>query len=335
MSVVLSLDAMGGDRAPDVVVEGAALAAEKYRDLTFLIYGPSHQIGPLLHQYPQLKDRCTLYHTDEVITNDVKPAQALRGFKKSSMRLAIEAVAQGHAQAVVSAGNTGAYMALSKIFLKSIPGISRPAIATAILSQNGRTVVLDLGATVAATPENLYQFALMGHAFASRYLHKKHPTIGLLNVGSEEQKGHSTVQDAAILIREDKNLTFYGFVEGDDIMAGTTDVVVTDGFTGNVALKSMEGTARLVKDLLKESLSSSWRGKLGYLIASPVFKKMQQKIDPRYYNGAAFLGVQGVAIKSHGGTDGFGFSVAIGVAVEMASGATQGTVAQDIQSLIE
>ena len=233
------------------------------------------------------------------------------------MGMAVDAVAKGQASAVISAGNTGAYMALSKILLKTLDGIDRPAIPAILPTIKGKTVVLDLGANIDCTPENLVQFALMGEAFARQLLDIEHPSVGLLNVGSEELKGNATVQAAAQLLKNFPDLNFQGFVEGDDITSGKTDVVVTDGFSGNIALKSIEGAARLIRHFLKESLSGSLRGKLGYIIAKPAFQQVQVKSDPRMYNGAVFLGLKGIAVKSHGGTDFVGFANAIGVAISM------------------
>jgi glycerol-3-phosphate acyltransferase PlsX len=319
MAVVLSLDAMGGDRAPEVVLEGARLALERGTDVHYLLFGDEKQIKPLLNLYPSLQDHVTLCHAEEVISSTTKPAAAIRGSKRSSMRLAIEAVAKKEAAAVVSAGNTGAYMALAKMILKSIPGIDRPAIASIMPTIQGKVVMLDLGANVESDPHNLVQFAIMGEAFSRQVLSISQPKVGLLNVGSEDLKGHAVVKEAATQLKAMPQLSFLGFIEGDDIAQGTVDVVVTDGFTGNISLKSIEGTARFIRRILQESLMASWRGKLGYLIAKPAFALMQKRVDPRLYNGAIFLGLQGVAVKSHGGTDALGFSHAIRVAADMAS----------------
>jgi glycerol-3-phosphate acyltransferase PlsX len=235
------------------------------------------------------------------------------------MGMAIDAVREGRAHGVISAGNTGAYMALSKVILKTFDGINRPAIPAVMPTRNrhGRTIVLDLGANIECSPTNLVQFALMGEAFASKIFGIDKPTVGLLNVGSEEIKGHAGVQEAFQMLRGITDFNFHGFVEGGDIMAGTTDVVVTDGFSGNITLKAIEGTSRFLQHLLRESMSSSWRGKLGYLIAKPAFDRIKQISDARHYNGAVFLGLRHIAVKSHGSADGKSFANAIKVAITL------------------
>jgi glycerol-3-phosphate acyltransferase PlsX len=335
MTFVLSLDAMGGDSAPRIVIEGAVKALADGANFSYLVFGDERQIHPLLSAYPHYRHAFTLVHTDEAITNDMKTVVAIRTLKMSSMRLAIEAVVKGDAAAVISAGNTGAYMALSKLLLKTFKGIDRPAIATTLPTLTGRAIVMDLGANVECTPENLVQFAVMGHVFGQRLLGKKKPSVGLLNIGSEDVKGNITVQEAAQVLRAMPHLNFYGFVEGDDITAGVTDIVVTDGFTGNVALKTMEGTARLIRSMLEGSLRQSWRGKLGYLMAKPAFQKLKNRIDPRLYNGALFLGLQGIAVKSHGGTDPVGFANAIQVAASLAADAASGQIAADLDHFLK
>jgi glycerol-3-phosphate acyltransferase PlsX len=335
MTFVLSLDAMGGDFAPHIVIEGAVKALAGGSGFSYLVFGDERQILPLLSAYPQHRHAFHLVHTDEVITNDMKTATAIRTLRKSSMRLSIEAVAKGDAGAVISAGNTGAYMALSKLLLKTFQGVDRPAIATSIPTLTGRTIAMDLGANVECSPRNLVQFAVMGHVFGGRLLGKKKPSVGLLNIGAEAMKGNGVVQEAAQILGAMPHLNFYGFVEGDDITAGTTDIVVTDGFTGNVALKTLEGTAKLIRNMLEESLRGSWRGKLGYLIAKPAFQKLKNRIDPRLYNGALFLGLQGIAVKSHGGTDAVGFANAILVAASLAADAASGQIAADLSHFLK
>lgn len=313
---------MGGDAAPSIVVEGAFLACQKHADVSFLLFGDEARLSPLISKYSHLADRLRLVHTDEVITNDTKVMTALRTLRQSSMRLAIEAVKDGQAAAVVSAGNTGAYMALSKVILKTIEGIERPAIATMLPTVTGKPcVALDLGANAECSADNLLQFALMGDVFARSAFGIETPKVGLLNIGSEELKGNDVVQLAAQKIRACADLNFYGFVEGDDFTSGRVDVVVTDGFSGNIALKAMEGTARFMTHVMRESISSNLMGKLAYLIGRSAFQKMRDRLDPRLYNGAAFLGLRGLAIKSHGGTDGVGFANAISVAIRTLSGA--------------
>jgi len=334
MTFVLSLDAMGGDSAPHIVIEGAVKALAEGARFTFLVFGDERKVSPLFSKYPHHQHAFKLIHTDEAITNDMKVVTAIRTLPASSMRLAIEAVAKGQAAAVVSAGNTGAYMALSKLLLKTVKGIDRPALATSIPTLAGQSLVMDFGANVECTPENLLQFAIMGHVFGQRILKKEKPSIGLLNVGTEDVKGHGIVQEAAQALRTMPQLNYYGFVEGDDITAGTTDIVVTDGFTGNVALKTIEGTAKLIQKMLEDSLRQSWRGKLGYLMAKPAFRLLKKRMDPRLYNGALFLGLKGVAVKSHGGMDAVGFASAIRVAASLVADTASGQIAADLDHFL-
>lgn len=317
MSLSIALDAMGGDAAPKIVIEGANLAIEKGLDCYFHMYGDSALINPLLSAFPLLQTKVTVHHTDQAVPNDMKPSVAIRTLKQASMRLAVQAVASGLCSAVVSAGNTGAYMAFSKILLRTLAGIDRPAIAAKIPTINGFCVALDLGANVECSFDNHVQFAVMGEALACRLLGKKNPTVGLLNVGTEEQKGDAVIQEAAQILKESERLNFIGFVEGDDITLGKADVIVTDGFTGNIALKSMEGVVRLLMTSIKDALSSSMLGKLSYLIGSSAFKAIHKKMDPRTYNGAVFLGLQSAAVKSHGGADALAFCQAIDVAANI------------------
>ena len=316
--LTIALDAMGGDAAPRVVVSGANIARRRYPQVEFLMFGREIEIAPLLDRMKRLKAVTTFVHTDDVIGADDKLSVALRGGRNSSMRLAINAVHDGRAVGVVSAGNTGALMAMAKFVLKTLPGVDRPAIAAFFPTLRGETLMLDLGANVACNARNLIDFAVMGNAFARCVLGVLQPTCGLLNVGSEERKGHEALHEAAAVLRE-ANLPgeFVGFVEGDDIAQGTVDVVVTDGFTGNVALKTAEGTAKLVGEYLRVTFKSSLLAGLGYLLARPSLNKLRKRLDPRRYNGAIFLGLNGITVKSHGGTDAFGFANAIGVAVDM------------------
>ena len=318
--ILLSLDAMGGDKAPRMVIEGAALALKENPNLRFLVYGDERQVLPLMKKYPELEKAAQLFHTSEYIKNDDKPSIALRQGRNSSMRLAINAAAKGVAQGVVSAGNTGAYMAMAKIFLKMIDGIDRPAIVGYFPTVTKPCVMLDLGANVICDERHLTQFAIMGKVYAQDMLGIKNPSVGLLNVGEEEQKGHESVQNAAKILKKAKRtFNFHGFVEGDDITKGTVDVVVTDGFTGNVALKSIEGVVYFIMTILKDVFKSSIFAKIGYLLSMYAFKKMTAKINPKKYNGAMLIGLQGVAIKSHGGADAIAFANAIHVAAQFAS----------------
>jgi glycerol-3-phosphate acyltransferase PlsX len=252
------------------------------------------------------------------VRSDDKPSSALRTGRNSSMRLAINAVQDGRALGVVSAGNTGALMAMAKFVMKTLPGIDRPAIATYFPTLRGESVMLDLGANVHCDAGNLVDFAVLGNAFARTILNIPEPTYGLLNVGSEDIKGHEALHEASAIL---KNAAlpgrFVGFIEGDDIGRGTVDVFVTDGFTGNIALKTAEGTAKLINELVRRTFRSSIVAGLGYLLARPALRKLRKRVDPRRYNGAVFLGLNGIAVKSHGGTDAYGFANAIGVAVDM------------------
>jgi len=317
--LTLALDAMGGDAAPDMVIDGAEMARIRFPLIDFLVFGDEARIRPLLERNRSLSGRTTVFHTNEVVRNEDKPSVALRAGRNSSMRLAIDAVRDGRAAGVVSAGNTGALMAMAKLALRPLPGIDRPAIASFFPTERGESCMLDLGANVECDADNLVQFAILGDMFARAVLGIPKPTIGLLNVGSEEMKGHDEVKRAGAILREGKvPVEFHGFVEGDDITAGTVDVIVTDGFTGNVALKTAEGTARLYTNFIRASFKSSILAKLGYLLSRGALRKVRERTDPRRYNGAVFLGLNGIAVKSHGGTDALGFANAIGVANDMA-----------------
>tara|TARA_Y100001934_G_scaffold225144_1_gene269613 strand:+ start:83884 stop:84894 length:1011 start_codon:yes stop_codon:yes gene_type:complete len=318
---------MGGDDAPEIVVAGAALARVRFPDVHFLMFGDEKKIAPLVEKHEKLRDSVTIHHTDDAVSSEERPAVALRQGRNSSMQLAINAVNSGEASGIVSAGNTGALMAMSKVSLKMLPGIDRPAIAAPCPTSVGESVMLDLGANVEGDAENLVQFGMLGAAFARTVFGIEQPTVGLLNVGAEEVKGRDAVRQAAALFRERKMpFTFHGFVEGDDIGAGTVDVFVVDGFTGNITLKTLEGTVRLYSEYIRQTFKSSIVAKFSYLLARRAFAKMRARIDPRRYNGATFLGLNGVVVKSHGGTDAFGFANAIGVAVDM--------VANDINDFI-
>jgi phosphate acyltransferase len=316
--ITIALDAMGGARAPDIVLRGADMALQRHPGLRFLLFGEEAGIRPLLAKLPQLAAAADLHHTSEMVLDDDKPSVALRAGRQSSMRLAIDAVAEGLADGVVSAGNTGALMAMAKFALKTLPGIDRPAIASFFPTRLGESVMLDLGANVECDADNLVQFALLGDAFARTVLGLVEPTVGLLNVGSEDQKGNDAVRTAGLRLRNPLSpVRFFGFIEGDDIAAGTVDVVVTDGFTGNIAVKTAEGTAKLFSEFLAGAFRHSLPARIGYLFARNALRKLRMRIDPRRYNGAVFLGLRGIAVKSHGSTDAFGFAHAIAVAVDM------------------
>lgn len=319
---------MGGDEAPHIVVEGAHLARARHPDARFVIFGDEAQIKPLVARYAGLADIMDIRHTPDRVTSEDKPAVALRQGRNSSMRLAINAVADGEASCVVSAGNTGALMAIAKFVLKVLPGIDRPAIATALPTRvpGHGVVVLDLGANTECTKENLFEFAVLGALFSRDVFKIPMPKIGLLNIGSEAMKGHELVKSTAEILSSSVLPGEYtGYAEGDDILTGDFDVVVTDGFTGNVTLKSIEGTAKLIKHMVKAAFKGAWLAKLGMVLALPglllcypALKKLVKGIDPRSYNGAGLLGLQGLCIKSHGGTDAVGFANAIGVAADLA-----------------
>ena len=313
----LAIDAMGGDAAPEVVLDGLELAAERHPGARFLLVGDEARVGGALALRKRAAKVCSLRHAPEVISGDLKPTVALR-MRGSSMRIAIDAVAAGEASGIVSAGNTGALMALAKIIIKTMPEIDRPALAAIGPSARGDVVLLDLGANVQCDARNLVEFAIMGDAFARVALGLTTPSIGLLNVGSEELKGDDRVRAAAEILRDSHvGAQFRGFIEGHDIAAGTVDVVVTDGFTGNVALKTGEGALKLMRDLLRQVFTSSVPARLGYLLARPALDRLREWMDPRRYNGAILLGLNGVVVKSHGGTDALGFAHAVDVAMDM------------------
>ena len=317
-SITIAVDAMGGDQAPAMVLQGADIALERDPTARFLLFGDEARIAPLLAKLPRLASAATVHHTQDVVLDDAKPSVALRAGRRSSMRLAIDAVADGSADCVVSAGNTGALMAMAKFVLKTLPGIDRPAIAGLFPTRRGESVMLDLGANVECDAENLVQFAVMGNAFARTVLSLPEPVVGLLNVGSEDMKGNDAVRGAHARLRSGVTpIRFYGFVEGDDIAAGTVDVIVTDGFTGNIALKAIEGIAKLFAESLRSSFRHSVPARIGYVFARGSLKKLGTRLDPRRYNGAMFLGLTGIAVKSHGSTDAFGFANAIGVAADV------------------
>ena len=325
---------MGGDQAPRMVVEGIDLILGKLPDVDYLLFGDETLINPLLDEFVRVRDAVQVRHTEDAVNDDEKPGIALRSGRNSSMRLAINAVADGEAMGVVSAGNTGALMAMAKFVLKTLPGIDRPAIATYFPTRRGVSVMLDLGANVECSADNLVQFAVMGEVFARNVLGLEKPTIGILNIGVEGLKGNEAVKEAAMILQQTNlPIMFHGFVEGDDIGAGTVDVVVTDGFTGNIALKTAEGTIKLFAQFLKEALLSSALSRLGAFLARPALETLRKRIDPRQYNGAMMVGLNGICVKSHGGTDAFGFSKAIEVAVELITDGFNEGIKNEFQKL--
>ncbi|MDR0633039.1 MAG: phosphate acyltransferase PlsX [Holosporales bacterium] len=338
MCITIALDAMGGDFGPPVTVEGANLAIDLLKKsstlggvrVEFLFFGQKERIEVELGKYPKLAEISKVFHTDFIVTNEMKPIEALRHRGDSNLGMAIQSVADKKADAVVSAANTGAYIALSKVILETFHLIDRPAIPAIMPNANGRSIVLDLGANLECSVERLTQFALMGEALARVLLKKNSPSVGLLNVGSEEMKGHAIVQATGQILhlidektqkyskKEDGiRFHFHGFVEGDDIFKGVTDVVVTDGFSGNIALKAIEGAIWFFFKLLRDTMRDSIIWRIASVGVLPVLRSIKKTIDPRLYNGAVFLGLNKIAVKSHGGADAFAFAQAIKVAAQM------------------
>jgi glycerol-3-phosphate acyltransferase PlsX len=319
--VRIALDAMGGDIGAPVVIPGAAISLGRHSNTEFVLVGDRAKIEPELAQHPQLRAVSTILHTDVAVSMEDKPSQALRrGRKTSSMWLAIDAVKKGDADVAVSAGNTGALMAMARFNLRTLPGIDRPAIAAVWPTLRGDAVVLDLGATIGGDAGHLVALAVMGATMASVLFNKKRPTVGLLNIGTEEIKGHEEIREAGERLRTMNlpQLDYVGFVEGDGIGKGLADVIVTEGYSGNIALKTAEGTARQLIEILRTELRSSWLSRLGYLFARGAFRALREKMDPNKSNGGVFLGLNGVVVKSHGGINAEGFASAIDVGYEMA-----------------
>jgi len=318
--VRIALDAMGGDFGPSVVIPGADIALARHPDSEFVFFGDQAAIEPLVDGRPRLKAASRIVHTDVVVKMDDKPSQALRrGRWKSSMWLAIDAVKKHTADVAVSAGNTGALMAMAKFNLRTMPGIGRPAIAGIWPTLKGDSVVLDMGASIGADADHLVDLAVMGSAMARVLFDVPRPSVGLLNIGVEEVKGLESVREAGRVLREADLpfLNYVGFVESDAIGQGIADVVVTEGFAGNIAIKTAEGTARQITDMLRTAMGRTWRARLGYLLARDAFTMLRDKLDPRKANGGVFLGLNGIVIKSHGGTDAEGFAAAVDVGYDM------------------
>src|SRR6201993_5286910 len=318
--VRIALDAMGGDVGASVVVPGAANSLSRHPDSEFLLVGKRELIEPELERYPKLKAVSRVIHPDVAVSMEDKPSQALRrGRKTSSMWLAIDAVKKGEADVAISAGNTGALMAMARFHLRTLAGIDSPAIAATWPTIRGDSVVLDLGATIGGDAHHLVGLAVMGSAMASVLFNLERPTVGLLNIGVEEMKGHEEIREAAELLRAMNlpQLDYIGFVEGDSIGRGAADVIVTEGFSGNIALKMAEGTARQISEYLRSAIERSWRSRIGYLLARPAFRALRDKMDPAKSNGGVLLGLKGVVVKSHGGADAEGFAYAVEVGYEM------------------
>jgi phosphate acyltransferase len=330
--VTIALDAMGGDHGPSVVIPAAAITAIRHPEARFLLVGDSARIEPELRAHPALASKSQVIHTDVAVAMDEKPSQALRkGRWKSSMWLALEAVRDGRADAAVSAGNTGALMAMAKFCLKTIPGIDRPAIAAIWPTIEAECIVLDVGANVGADARQLAEFALMGAAMARALFGMEKPSVGLLNIGVEEVKGLDEIKKAAAVLKEAPlPIRYKGFIEGDDVGRGAVDVVVTDGFTGNIALKTAEGTAKQIGEYLRAAMGRSLLARIGAVLAQGAFRALKDKMDPRQLNGGIFLGLNGIAVKSHGGTDATGFASAIDLAYDMASNGVVKRLASDI-----
>ncbi|WP_417317656.1 phosphate acyltransferase PlsX [Emcibacter sp.] len=331
--LIISLDAMGGDDAPEIVVEGAAIARERYPNVKFILFGDETEVVPLVTKFPLLKDNCEIRHTEKVVSAEEKPSQALRRGRDSTMGLAIESVRQGESCAAVSAGNTGALMAMAKFMLRTMPGIDRPALGSLLPTSRGESIMLDLGANVECDENNLVQFAIMGAAFARTVLGLNRPSVALLNVGVEELKGNEVIKNADKILREaDLPINYVGFSEGHGLANGEVDVIVTDGFTGNVALKMAEGTAKMISGLLSAALKNSIFSKIGYLFARSALQGLKDHLDPNNHNGAVFMGLNGLVIKSHGSASASGFASAIGVAVDMAANDLAGKITEDLKN---
>jgi glycerol-3-phosphate acyltransferase PlsX len=318
--VRIALDAMGGDVGASVVVPGAAVSLSRHPDAEFLLFGDQALIDAELAKFPALKAASRVHHTDVTVSMDDKPSQALRrGRRTSSMWLAIDAVKRGEADVAVSAGNTGALMAMARFNLRTLPGVDRPAIAAVWPTTRGDSVVLDLGATIGGDARHLVTLAVMGSAMASVLFNLERPTVGLLNIGVEEIKGHEEIREAAEMLRAMNlpQLNYVGFVEGDGIGKGLADVIVSEGFSGNIALKATEGTARQIADFLRQAMSSSLLSRIGYLFARGAFKALRDKLDPNKSNGGVLLGLKGLVVKSHGGINSEGFAYAVDVGYEM------------------
>ena len=316
MDITVAIDCMGGDHGPHVTVPAAVKFQRRYPDAHIILVGLRELVEPELRSVrAEISPRLRIHHASEIVTMDEPPALALRGKRDSSMRVAVNLVKSGEAQACISAGNTGALMAISRFVLKTLPGIERPAIASILPTLRGRTCMLDLGANVECTPQQLLQFGIMGATLMASVEHIAKPSVGLLNIGEEDIKGSEVVKQAAELLR-DGDLNFYGNIEGDDIYKGTTDVVVCDGFVGNVALKTSEGLARMLATFLRYEFKRNIFTSLAGLISLPVINAFKRRVDPRRYNGASLLGLRGIVVKSHGDADSIAFEFAIERAAE-------------------
>lgn len=330
MTITLAVDAMGGDHGPKVTIPASINALSKYDQLHIILVGDKELIQKELQKNKYTNTRLTIQHATEVVEMDESPQSALKNKKDSSMRVAINLIKEEKAQACVSAGNTGALMATARYVLKMLPGIDRPAIASSLPSQKGTTYMLDLGANTDCTAEHLLQFAVMGAMLVSSVTGNPKPSVGLLNIGAEDIKGNEIVKEAGELLRR-SHLNFYGNVEGNDIFKGTTDVVVCDGFVGNVALKTAEGIAQLMGRFLTQEFKRNWITKFMAFVSLLVLNRFKKRLDPRRYNGASFLGLKGIVVKSHGGADSYSFFFAIQTAIEE----SKNNVLEKIQKQLE
>lgn len=330
-NLVISIDAMGGDNSPKVVIEGLALAHERNPHIRFLVYGDKKKVEAEMVKFPKLKEVCEVFHTNEFVHNEDKPSHVIRN-RATSMYQAIDAVKQGKAQAVVSAGNTGALMAISKMVLKTIQKIHRPAIISIMPHEKGRYVMLDLGANTECDGINLAEFAIMGNIYAKCALNIDKPRVALMNIGAEEMKGKNEIHIAAHVIKNTP-LNFIGYIEPHEIPKGKADVIVADGFSGNIALKSVEGTCHLIMHMIKDSIKSSFFAKIGLLFMLGAVKQIKKKMDPRLYNGAMLVGLNGLSVKSHGGADALGFSVAVENAAQLVAKDFVGSIRHELENI--
>jgi glycerol-3-phosphate acyltransferase PlsX len=335
--IIIALDAMGGDQAPESVIKGAELFLKDYpkKVAYFKIYGDRNKINELVNKCENLRNLSELFHTDQVVSPDEKPSNAIRNCRKSSMQLAINAVKDGEANCIVSAGNTGALMAMAKITLRTQPGISRPAICGIFPTMKKHIVMLDLGANVECDATNLYQFAIMGEAFARIVLNIRAPKVGILNIGSEDLKGKDSVKLAHTMLNETNlPIDYIGYVEGNQIIKGDTDVIVTDGFSGNIALKTIEGSVKLFGHYLKKSFTKSLFSRIRYIICKPALNEARRALDARYFNGAMFVGLKGIVIKSHGSMDKVGIANAIKVAYDLAESKIEDQITEELKESV-
>lgn len=332
--MILSVDAMGGDAAPSMVIDGLSAFLAARSDVDILLHGKADMLEALLETHPVVAARTTIRPADGVVKSSDKPSQALRRARGTSMWNAVESIKAGDAAAAVSAGNTGALMAISMLVLRKMDGVHRPAMTAIWPTEKGRSVVLDVGANLEADAQQLLTYAIMGEAYARAVTGKARPTIGLLNIGTEDMKGHDEIRAAAELIQSSGlSLDYTGFVEGDDISAGSVDVVVTDGFTGNVALKTAEGTARLVASYVRDALTANALSKAGALLAKNGLNQLKARMDPSNVNGGVLLGLNGLVVKSHGGATAEGFATALSLAADLAASDYHAEVAASLNRI--